>query len=321
DLPQGNEYNAASGLWKWNWQTEVWEQVDADGNVIETAVDPFASPDKDVATQSLFTTSYSGATSSFVHTKSVDWDDTSDSRSFLSPDDVAAIEEGAAAIAAEAAKDAALVAAGFSGFQSNEAPEESGQSAGDVLSFMAGNEFMQEQYRAVAEYEAVDAEELSLQYGDTILVRQMDDSGWWEGRNLRTNDDGWFPCTFIVTDNDWVEQGWGSAEEGYTEAEEEPAATAPAAGKAGGNTRIITPPQQSRTLLQHPATAAPDSLPKVRALGAWDGDGDDAALPIEEGDEIFVTAMNPDGWWQGYTKDETETGYFPVTYVEWMQSH
>lgn len=35
---------------------------------------------------------------------------------------------------------------------------------------------------ALYDFQAVNADELNLQEGDTILVTKRDDSGWWEGK-------------------------------------------------------------------------------------------------------------------------------------------
>jgi len=46
-------------------------------------------------------------------------------------------------------------------------------------------------------YEANDPKKISLQAGNTLLVFDQDESGWWYGKNLYTNLIGWFPSNFV----------------------------------------------------------------------------------------------------------------------------
>jgi len=39
--------------------------------------------------------------------------------------------------------------------------------------------------------------EIDLHRGDVIVVWNQDPTGWWEGRNMRTGIEGWFPSTYV----------------------------------------------------------------------------------------------------------------------------
>lgn len=44
--------------------------------------------------------------------------------------------------------------------------------------------------------------ELKLEVGDLIDVLKTDETGWWKGRCLRTEDDGWFPSSYVKVTTD-----------------------------------------------------------------------------------------------------------------------
>ena len=45
--------------------------------------------------------------------------------------------------------------------------------------------------------------ELKLEVGDLIDVLKTNETGWWKGRCLRTEDEGWFPSSYVkVCKND-----------------------------------------------------------------------------------------------------------------------
>ena len=64
--------------------------------------------------------------------------------------------------------------------------------------------------RALYAYEAKDDTQLSINPGDILEVFYRDDSGWWDGKNVSNQDDGYFPgavkikyspylfCAFVV---------------------------------------------------------------------------------------------------------------------------
>ena len=54
--------------------------------------------------------------------------------------------------------------------------------------------------KALYEYVAADATELSFSVGDTITVTKIDDSGWWEGEN--NGNHGMFPGNYVKLEED-----------------------------------------------------------------------------------------------------------------------
>jgi len=49
---------------------------------------------------------------------------------------------------------------------------------------------------AVYSYDATEDNEISFLEGDTIMLLEKDDSGWWKGRNLK-GQEGLFPSNFV----------------------------------------------------------------------------------------------------------------------------
>ncbi|KAJ2453353.1 hypothetical protein EV183_002308 [Coemansia sp. RSA 2336] len=52
--------------------------------------------------------------------------------------------------------------------------------------------------KAIHSYSKAKPDELELKEGDTIRVENDDDSSWWMGTSSRTNEQGWFPSSFVA---------------------------------------------------------------------------------------------------------------------------
>ena len=46
-------------------------------------------------------------------------------------------------------------------------------------------------------FEPSEKNELKLEVGDLIDVLKIDETGWWKGCCLRTQDNGWFPSSYV----------------------------------------------------------------------------------------------------------------------------
>lgn len=54
----------------------------------------------------------------------------------------------------------------------------------------------QTRLRALYDYDATEANELSMREGDLLVLLEKDESGWWRGRNNEGNE-GVFPSNFV----------------------------------------------------------------------------------------------------------------------------
>ncbi|KAF0984476.1 hypothetical protein FDP41_000375 [Naegleria fowleri] len=52
--------------------------------------------------------------------------------------------------------------------------------------------------RAMYEYMPTSSDELELHVNDIIELKEQDDSGWWEGKNLNTGKTGLFPSNYVI---------------------------------------------------------------------------------------------------------------------------
>ncbi|EFC42111.1 predicted protein [Naegleria gruberi] len=52
--------------------------------------------------------------------------------------------------------------------------------------------------RAMYDYTPVSSDELELHANDIISLKEQDESGWWEGTNLTTNESGLFPSNYVI---------------------------------------------------------------------------------------------------------------------------
>ena len=55
----------------------------------------------------------------------------------------------------------------------------------------------EEYFIAIFPFEPSAENELKLEVGDLIDVLKTNETGWWKGRCLRTDLDGWFPSTYV----------------------------------------------------------------------------------------------------------------------------
>jgi hypothetical protein len=56
--------------------------------------------------------------------------------------------------------------------------------------------------RALYKYDAADARDVALDRDDRVAVYDYVNDQWWMGRNLRTGNEGIFPKTYVLVEND-----------------------------------------------------------------------------------------------------------------------
>lgn len=61
-------------------------------------------------------------------------------------------------------------------------------------------------YLAAYDYEATTATNLSLRAGETVLVHEIGEQGWWNGQT--GSGAGWFPESYVVPNDDPLALGW-----------------------------------------------------------------------------------------------------------------
>jgi hypothetical protein len=151
-------------------------------------------------------------------------------------------------------------------------PAPTHQSASSVASSNDG----QTRLRALYDYDATEANELSMREGDLLVLLEKDESGWWRGRNADGNE-GVFPSNFVEVIG------------GDGEASSEP-----------GNRSTVVVPKEGQTM-------------RCKVLYDYDAE-DETELTIKEG-EILEIQGEEDGWYYG-TNTSGAGGNFPSNYVE-----
>ncbi len=186
------------------------------------------------------------------------------------PDTLSRASSASSGAAAAAASSAAAAA---SAQAKGQAPEGDGDEV-DVETVLC---------TAVVEYDWTAEEEgqMSLVTGDRIEVLEESEGGWWRGRNLASQEEGFFPSSFVT-----VEEGAGGAAAPAT-----PAGAAPAAASAGGAAAVM-----------------------CRALYDYQSEDPDTQLSFQEGDLIEMLEEAEGGWARGLLKGLE--GYFPLSFVE-----
>lgn len=56
--------------------------------------------------------------------------------------------------------------------------------------------------RALYRYEAADARDVALERDDHVAVHDYVNDQWWMGRNLRTGEEGIFPKTYVLVEQE-----------------------------------------------------------------------------------------------------------------------
>ncbi|KAF6835876.1 sh3 domain containing protein [Colletotrichum plurivorum] len=56
--------------------------------------------------------------------------------------------------------------------------------------------------RALYRYQGADARDVSFERDDRVAVHEYMNADWWMGRNLRTNQEGIFPKTYVLVEQD-----------------------------------------------------------------------------------------------------------------------
>lgn len=144
-------------------------------------------------------------------------------------------------------------------------------------------------YVALYDYQASDAEELSLRKGDRVAV--ISNSGqWWTVRNER-GQEGLVPFNYL---------------------EEAPAQAAMPVATSNSRSKINQDEglyQQTNLVMQ----PSPGKVMKAVARYRYQSRRADE-LGLEKGEEIIVLEKEGDGWWRG--KCGNKEGWFPANYVE-----
>ena len=65
---------------------------------------------------------------------------------------------------------------------------------------MLYNIILSTEYEAIYPYTAQQEGDLTFNYGDTIIVMERLDNGWWRG--CLGDQDGWFPGTYVEVRTD-----------------------------------------------------------------------------------------------------------------------
>jgi hypothetical protein len=136
-----------------------------------------------------------------------------------------------------------------------------------------------EEYRVIAKFEAESSKQLSVSVGETVLVIDKNDSGWWYvARAENSKESGWVPGSFLGPPLQDVEdfidnpEEWGDEQEGDHDHEQ-----------------------------------------LYEAIADYDS-GDANQLSFKEGDKVKVVDKDDDGWWFAVVNDVT--GWIPSTYLE-----
>ena len=139
---------------------------------------------------------------------------------------------------------------------------------------------------ALSEYTAKGETELSLAEGDAIKVRWQDDSGWWEGVNMTSGGEGWFPRTFVA-----FEMPLETEEKGQEQEQGE----------------------QEQPLPEETMDA---TFSQIIAAYAAEGEGE---VDLVEGRKVYVTEADEASGWSYGDVEQTDgsflSGWFPSSYV------
>lgn len=139
-------------------------------------------------------------------------------------------------------------------------------------------------YVALYDYQAGDAEELSLRKGDRVTVIN-NDSQWWTVRNER-GQEGLVPYNYLEE--------------------------VPVQAQSTSRTKIV---QDDNLYQQTNLVMQPQSGKLVKAVARYRYTSRRAdELGLEKGEEIIVLEKEGDGWWRG--KCGNKEGWFPANYVE-----
>jgi len=148
-------------------------------------------------------------------------------------------------------------------------------------------------YVAHSQYDGADDGEISLEVGDVVFVRDFDESGWWEGRNQRSAEDGWLPSTFVDPVNAMATARVGTARRAAGEAAE---ADGSSAVRFDGQ-RLPTPVVCPSGYTSADSPGAPVLHPGACCvLESIDGDWGFVRRSGESGDPVWVElrSLRPD---------------------------
>ena len=147
--------------------------------------------------------------------------------------------------------------------------------------------------KAVYDYDATDAADLSFKEDDIVVVVDKVDPGWWRG--YRGTELGLFPSNY-------VEEVGVAGTEDPAQANEKGPVPAPVTGE------VYSEPDLWKNRSKKPSLNI-----TARAKYRYQGSREDE-LSFEEGDIVVVMEKEADGWWKG--RCGTRIGWFPFNYVE-----
>ncbi|RHZ15017.1 hypothetical protein DYB37_006459 [Aphanomyces astaci] len=181
--------------------------------------------------------------------------------------------------------------------------------------------------RVVADYIAADDTELSLAVNDLLIVKDMDESGWWFGTDSRGGD-GWFPCTYV----EWVDGPSAETGLGVVRALGEYEPTTDGELRLTDQDLVLVleaPPDgwwRGRLVVEREAMADGwfpctyvEWLPVV--VATWTSskeDEDGGGLKVQRGDRVAVVTTDDEiGWTLGLdlSNGRLQQGWFPTSYL------
>ncbi|KAI9207023.1 uncharacterized protein BJ171DRAFT_495457 [Polychytrium aggregatum] len=153
------------------------------------------------------------------------------------------------------------------------------------------------QVKAIYDYTASDAEEITFKAGDVIEVTRVTENhedAWWEGRVVRTQQRGNFPVVFT--------EGWEAV-----------AASGPTTGGSAKSLGIAKTASLSSSATSRATGGKKGS--RARVLFAYDATCE-GELSLKVNDIVTVTnkSTGSNEWWEGETSHGK--GQFPAAYVE-----
>merc|ERR1719342_1484881 len=160
-------------------------------------------------------------------------------------------------------------------------------------------------YKALYDYEARNADELSFNANDIIMVHPgQDHEPGWLGGELNGNV-GWFPESYAER---FMENGTDNSLQPIAEVAENGSDTS-----SWQDVSAEPEPVQETAAKEEPAAPAAEALiEKYISVYPYSSD-EPGDLSFEAGEKITVTAKSGD-WWTGTTGDRS--GVFPFNYVE-----
>eukprot|EP00056_Hartaetosiga_gracilis_P002880 m.57481 g.57481 ORF g.57481 m.57481 type:complete len:459 (+) comp11234_c0_seq1:2458-3834(+) len=164
-----------------------------------------------------------------------------------------------------------------------------------------------EQWVAEFDYEAADADEVSLQEGDVIVEYESVDEGWAKGRNSRTGASGMFPSNYVVKKE--RSQAPPAQPEPVPEPEPEPEPV------PEPEPEVVVPEPEPEPEPEPVQESAPTDGKKWIAQYDYDATDNDE-VSFKEGDVITNVTVVDEGWVTGTVQSTGQSGMLPSNYVQ-----